>query len=110
MTGPNHRPLLPAVRWRRLLRQEVFGRAKWPFLRQFLRLKHGIRSHDTFSRVFRQLDPRPFPACFVRFMERFAQGLEGVTAVDGKSLRVRSTARSGNRHCTWCTPGLSISG
>lgn len=29
---------------------EVFGRAKRPFLRQFLRLKHGIPSHDTFSR------------------------------------------------------------
>ena len=39
---------------------EVFGRAKRPFLRQFLRLKHGIPSHDTFSRVFRQLDPKPF--------------------------------------------------
>jgi predicted transposase YbfD/YdcC len=65
----------------------VFGRAKWPFLRQFLRLKHGIPSHDTFSRVFRQLDPKPFQACFVRFMERFAQGLEGVIAVDGKTLR-----------------------
>jgi len=49
---------------------EVFGRAKRAFLRQFLRLKHGIPSHDTFSRVFRQLDPKPFQACFVRFMER----------------------------------------
>ena len=66
---------------------EVFGRAKRPFLRQFLGLKHGIPSHDTFSRVFRQLDPKPFRACFVRFMERFAQGPEGVIAVDGKSLR-----------------------
>jgi predicted transposase YbfD/YdcC len=65
----------------------VFGRAKRPFLRQFLRLKHGIPSHDTFSRVFRQLDPKPFQLCFVRFMERFAQGLEGVIAVDGKTLR-----------------------
>lgn len=65
----------------------VFGRAKRPFLRQFLRLKHGIPSHDTFSRVFRQLDPKPFQACFVRFMERFAQGLDGVIAVDGKTLR-----------------------
>ena len=66
---------------------EAFGRAKRSFLRQFLRLKHGIPSHDTFSRVFRRLDPKPFQACFVRFMQRFAQGLEGVIAVDGKSLR-----------------------
>jgi predicted transposase YbfD/YdcC len=66
---------------------EAFGRAKRPFLRQFLRLRHGIPSHDTFSRVFRRLDPKPFQACFVRFMERFAQGLDGVIAVDGKTLR-----------------------
>jgi predicted transposase YbfD/YdcC len=71
---------------------EVFGRAKRPFLRQFLRLKHGIPSHDTFShdtfgRVFRQLNPEPFRTCFVRFMARFARGLEGVIAVDGKGLR-----------------------
>ena len=51
------------------------------------RLKHCIPSHDTCSRVFRQLDPKPFQVCFVRFMERFAQGLDGVIAVDGKTLR-----------------------
>ena len=42
---------------------EEFGRAKRPFLSQFLSLKHGIPSHDTFSRVFRRLDPKPFQAC-----------------------------------------------
>ena len=34
-----------------------FGRAKEPLLRQFLKLEHGTPSHDTFSRVFRRLDP-----------------------------------------------------
>jgi hypothetical protein len=29
----------------------LFGRAKEPFLREFLQLRHGIPSHDTFSRV-----------------------------------------------------------
>ena len=66
---------------------EAFGRAKRPFLGQFLRLKHGIPSHDTFSRVFRHLDPKPFQACFMRFMERFAEGLQGIIAIDGKTLR-----------------------
>ena len=64
-----------------------FGRAKEPFLRQFLHLKHGVPSHDTFSRVFRRLDPKPFQSCFMRFMQRFTKGLEGVIAVDGKTLR-----------------------
>jgi hypothetical protein len=65
----------------------LFGEAKEPFLRQFLRLRHGIPSHDTFSRLFRRLDPAPFQACFVRFMERFAATLKGVLAIDGKTLR-----------------------
>lgn len=65
----------------------LFGRAKEPFLRQFLTLKHGIPSHDTFSRVFRLLDAAQFHAGFVRFMQRFSQRLEGVVALDGKTLR-----------------------
>ena len=65
----------------------LFGEAKEPFLRQFLRLWHGIPSHDTFSRLFRRLDPAPFQAGFVRFMERFAAALPGVVAIDGKTLR-----------------------
>jgi len=65
----------------------LFGELKEPFLRQFLRLRHGIPSHDTFSRVFRLLDPVPFEACFTRFMQRFAETLHGVVAIDGKTLR-----------------------
>ncbi len=65
----------------------LFGRAKEPFLRQFLRLSHGIPSHDTFSRVFRLLDPAQFHACFLRFMEDFATAARGVIAIDGKALR-----------------------
>jgi len=65
----------------------LFGRAKEPFLRQFLRLNHGIPSHDTFSRVFRLLDPAEFEACFRLFMQRFAETAPGVIAIDGKTLR-----------------------
>src|SRR5215510_2139241 len=64
-----------------------FGRAKEPLLRQFLRLEHGIPSHDTFSRVFRLLDPQAFEAAFRRFMAGFAKKLRGVVAIDGKALR-----------------------
>src|SRR5919202_1901050 len=65
----------------------LFGEIKAPYLRQFLRLRHGTPSHDTFSRVFRLLDPKAFEACFTRFMRRFAESLRGVVAVDGKTLR-----------------------
>ena len=36
----------------------IFAREKETFLREFLKLEHGPPSHDTFSRVFRLLDPR----------------------------------------------------
>ena len=37
-----------------------FAREKEEFLRGFLRLANGPPSHDTFSRLFRQLDPAQF--------------------------------------------------
>jgi len=64
-----------------------FGLAKEGLLRQFLRLEHGIPSHDTFSRVFRILDPQAFEAAFREFMAAFAKQLCGVVSVDGKALR-----------------------
>jgi predicted transposase YbfD/YdcC len=64
-----------------------FGKAKEPLLRQFLRLQHGIPSHDTFSRVFRLLDPVAFEAAFRQFMGEFAANLQGVVAIDGKAVR-----------------------
>src|SRR5688572_7506556 len=69
----------------------AFGRAKEALLRQFLPLPHGIPSHDTFSRVFRVLDPQAFERIFRQFMVAFAAAngisLTGVVAVDGKALR-----------------------
>jgi predicted transposase YbfD/YdcC len=64
-----------------------FARAKLAFLRSFLKLEHGAPSHDTFSRLFRLLDPEQFRACFQRFMARFAEACQGVVAIDGKVLR-----------------------
>jgi predicted transposase YbfD/YdcC len=66
-----------------------FGEAKEDLLRQVLGLEHGIPSHDTFSRVFRLLDPEQFEAAFRRFTAAFAQKgrLSGVVALDGKAVR-----------------------
>jgi len=65
----------------------VFGEAKEPLLRQFLELEHGVPSHDTFSRVFRLLEPAAFHAAFSRFMAAFGAGCQGVVAIDGKTAR-----------------------
>ncbi len=65
----------------------VFAEAKEPFLRSFLTLANGLPSHDTFSRLFRTLDPDQFRDSFQRFMAQFSEQLEGVVAIDGKVLR-----------------------
>ncbi len=44
-------------------------------MQEMLELKHGIPSHDTFSRIFRLLDPRSFSAAFQKFTEAFANAL-----------------------------------
>jgi len=65
----------------------LFARSKEPFLRTFLKLENGVPSHDTFSRLFRALDPEGFRAAFQRFMEGFSLKCGGVVAIDGKVLR-----------------------
>lgn len=69
-----------------------FGRAKEGLLRSVLTLAHGVPSHDTFSRLFRLLDPQAFEAAFRRFTAAFAAAAKiarpkGVVAIDGKALR-----------------------
>lgn len=67
----------------------LFGRSKEALLRTILVLEHGIPSHDTFSRVFRILDPKNFEEVFRRFTQAFAAAtkIKGVVALDGKALR-----------------------
>ena len=65
----------------------TFARSKESFPRGFLKLENGLPSHDTFSRLFRLLDPDQFRAAFQRFMERFAAKPQGVIAIDGKVMR-----------------------
>jgi len=67
----------------------AFGRAKLKFLKRFLKLKHGIPSHDTFSTVFRMLDPKALDAAFGRLTATLVAALAkgGVIAIDGKSLK-----------------------
>jgi len=76
----------------------LFGRSKEALLRTILVLEHGIPSHDTFSRVFRILDPTSFEKVFRRFTKAFtaAARIKGVVALDGKALR--RAYQSGQSH------------
>src|SRR4051794_14052112 len=64
-----------------------FAAAKEEVLREFLDLAHGPPSHDTFSRVFRMLDPVSFAACFQAYLGQLGAACRGHVAIDGKTLR-----------------------
>ena len=67
---------------------ELYGRSKRAWLETFLALPNGIPSHDTFRRVFMLIDPDAFEACFTRWAQSLADGIEReVVALDGKTLR-----------------------
>ncbi|HEX4131693.1 MAG TPA: ISAs1 family transposase, partial [Pirellulales bacterium] len=85
---------------------EEFGHQKQDWLKRHLRLPNGIPSHDTISRVFRQLKPAAFQQAFGRWIESLEQplGLRHV-AIDGKTLRRshdRQTMKSAlHAVCAW---------
>lgn len=70
----------------------LFTKTRLELLRQFVPLKNGAPSHDTFSRVFRMLDPEALKDVLESFATAFGTearrpGQPGHLAVDGKSLR-----------------------
>jgi predicted transposase YbfD/YdcC len=72
---------------------QLYGQSKRTWLETFLELPNGIPSHDTFRRVFMLIDPDAFEACFARWAQSLAGGVEReVVAVDGRTVR-----RSGSR-------------
>jgi predicted transposase YbfD/YdcC len=67
---------------------ERFGNSKIGWFRKYLRLKHGIASHDTFGRVFARLDTSEFLSAMHAWVDSFAGSLRGQgIAIDGKTLR-----------------------
>lgn len=67
---------------------EQFGYQKLNWLGQYLELRNGIPSHDTFGRVFSQIDPEEFQDGFAEWVKAVHQITQGqVIGVDGKQMR-----------------------
>jgi predicted transposase YbfD/YdcC len=67
---------------------ERFAKAKTDWFRKYIKLIHGVPSHDTFGRVFGRLDTGEFLAAMHAWVDQFSGSLrdKGI-AIDGKVLR-----------------------
>jgi predicted transposase YbfD/YdcC len=74
----------------------LFAQKREAWFKRFLKLPQGVPSHDTFERVFNQLDPKAFQVCFGRWVAEISDliGLRHI-AIDGKSLRHSSKDSAG---------------
>ena len=67
---------------------ELYGQCKYKWFKIFLKLPNGIPSHDTFNRVFAQLDPEQLQDCFLNWVKSISSLVPGeIVAIDGKTLR-----------------------
>ncbi len=77
---------------------EMFGLAKEEWFRKHLKLAHGIPSHDTFGRVFSQIDSTELMGSLNRWIGSSGILGEGdVIAVDGKTVRRSHDGPSGTK-------------
>ena len=58
---------------------ELWARERLDWLRSYLRLKHGIPSHDTFGRLFGLIDPDEFGS-LPADAKRLAQAMPPITS------------------------------
>lgn len=67
---------------------ELWAENRLEWLREFLPLKNGIPSHDTFARLFGLICPEQFEAAFRRWVAEVLPVLSPqVVALDGKTSR-----------------------
>ena len=74
----------------------LYGQKKLELLRRFLPFENGTPSHDQLGILFSRLDMEEFQSCFISWVASLNETLEGVVAVDGKTLR-RSFASSSSQ-------------
>lgn len=47
---------------------------------------NGVPSHDTIGRFFRLVNPKAFESCFSQWVQTLADKIQGVVAIDGKTI------------------------
>jgi len=89
---------------------ELWAEAKLDWLREFMKLEHGIPSHDTIGRVFGMIAPDEFESAFRRWVGMVVPALAEDAGVRCELHRTHTEAfkRSLIEACN--EPGASIAG
>lgn len=66
---------------------EEYGNSKSKWFGEFLDLKHGIPSHDTFSDVLNRLKPKEFAQAFTQWVSQLGNLKDDIVSIDGKCMR-----------------------
>lgn len=67
---------------------EDFGNVREEWLKGYVELPHGVPSHDTFGRVFSQIDSKAFHESFLGWVKLVSLKMPGqIISIDGKTLR-----------------------
>jgi predicted transposase YbfD/YdcC len=85
----------------------LYGEKKLNFLRRFLPYANGTPSHDQLGYLFARIDEKRFQQCFINWVTCLRHALEGVVAIDGKTLRrsFNAAGKKGAIHMVsaWCS-------
>ncbi len=78
-----------------------YGIEKESFLKDFISIEHGIPSHDTFRRVFQNMEIASFEKCLRERSREVIKGLDDYQInIDGKVLR--ATGERGKKTAAIC--------
>lgn len=67
---------------------ESFGKVRTKWLKKFLKLEHGIPSHDTFRRVFGLIDPKQLESVTVIFIINIIEKIKKVLKIEDSGKRL----------------------
>lgn len=66
---------------------EIFAQDHEEWFNKYIPLANGVPSHDTFERVFKQINPKIFMKCFMEWTQIIAEIVKGgIIAIDGKTM------------------------
>lgn len=79
-----------------------FSEAHEENLKRLFSLPHGAPSHDTFQRLFDAIKPDEFLLRFSLFTQALASAVEGIIAIDGKTIRNSGGEKALHIVSAWC--------